>query len=977
MDMLPPQAPPAIVSSCHQACDDAMQRMAGTQRWLADQQAELPEPGDDDAVLDEYLADMAAFWSEPVPGTPAENPIPRREALNRRLIQAARDAALLQTGMGLLDAASLALVQAAVRPSPYALPPDIRLNDVVVDDVPIAGMLVLRDDQHDDRVLLFTVHAGWELFPSIETLLGDLQYRLHEEDEDDAPPSISLRNTGATTFTGMTEHLIGALEDSLLMAWSADALVDTQSSFPGFEALVDPHAMVTTWTDEADVSSGRSRRSPPLRPTSLARGMRDGLKQRPPIGGRVARLPLTPSGREAAVALPGQVQGGRPVLALPAADTLFPTRFIVRNVTAPAGPAPLDGVFVINGTQAIRQGEHFYRVRFDAGMGGWRLNATSALDARYTGPLIERRPDGIWHYRRAGLAGGSGRPVVQAKRRASAPASVAVDVDQLTPEQLRILQGELCERIGLSDGIELYDRVMRQALPGAQAAPLTARELAVWNQSLAFARHGQRPVPTPPRPRTELSPELREFSADDLRWIQRRLIRRFEFADGSRIFHEMAYRPVGADVGPTMTNEHARAWTEVLKEAGERHLQAAPLTPPTPPALRERASVSRRKSSDIEGFSHAETQKLRYHLKHRLGNERGSQVYREMAFEASRGTPTASSTEQALWDEIVAFVVDQRGKPRARKTISTDIADIRSSERQALRTMLKERLGDKEGETVYQSMVYTYPSSSTPPSLTAAQRTAWEQALSDIRATRVRAYTRDHALSPSLADMSTRELELLRIHLRERIHYYPGEALYHEMAHLPPGTAPSAAVTPDKLTAWQDAVASVRSRRYAPASKTIARDALDNSLWFVPESEWPEVVFHYAPQESLEKIGDTAIALGQSHLSAEGIRGIPLFTLAPDVPTDRVASLANGWLPSSTKDAHRSLGSLTGAWARIELRPALKAINGEAPAFEVFRRGNIDSGVYVLRPTARSATAGTARHPAWLFDHYSVHFPSP
>lgn len=541
MDMLPPQAPPAIVSSCHQACDD-------------------------DAVLDEYLADVAAFWSEPVPGTPVEDPIPRREALNRRLIQAARDAALLQTGMGLLDAASLALVQAAVRPYPYALPPDIRLNDVVVDDVPIAGMLVLRDDRHDDRVLLFTVHAGWELFPSIETLLGDLQYRLHEEGEDDAPPSISLRNTGATAFTGMTEHLIGALEDSLLMAWSADALVDTQSSFPGFEALVDPHAMVTTWTDEVDVSSGRSRRSPPLRPTSLARGMRDGLKQRPPIGGRVARLPLTPSGREAAVALPGQVQGGRPVLPLPAADTLFPTRFIVRDVTTPPGPAPLDGVFVINGTQVIRQGEHFYRVRFDAGMGGWRLNATGALDARYTGPLIERRPDGIWHYRRAGLAGGSGRPVVPAKRRASAPASV--DVDQLTPEQLRILQGELCERIGLSDGIELYDRVMRQALPGAQAAPLTARELAVWNQSLAFARHGQRPVPTPPRPRTELSPELREFSADDLRWIQRRLIRRFEFADGSRIFHEMAYRPVGADVGPTMTNEHARAWTEVLKEAG-------------------------------------------------------------------------------------------------------------------------------------------------------------------------------------------------------------------------------------------------------------------------------------------------------------------------------------------------------------------------------------------------------------------------
>lgn len=980
MDMPPPQAPPASVSSSQQALHDASQRLGDVQRWLARQQDALPDPSPPHASPDDFLADIDAFWAALVPGAPGEGFISRREAFTRMLIQASRDVARLQVESGALDEQVLPIIQVIARPSPTVRPSYVRAGEIKVNDLPIAGMLVICDDRFPGEVLLFTVSAGWEAFSSIDTLLADVEFRLRQHTTDDGEavgtPSFHPYEAGRVPFGAVSEHLLSDFRTTLHDAWDDPDGIDALYRSSDLSGLLDPHAMLAATAHDAPAEATRLRRSPPLVVNGVAgRAIRTGAKQLPPLGGRIARIPFKVRARQAGIDLPGRATVSRGTTVLPSPDTLLSPRYIARDVSVPAGEVPMEGIYLIGGRRFIRQGDNLYGVRFDSGMGGWRLDRPGALDPRYSGPLVERHADGLWHYRRTGLTGGSGRPQATARRRISAPASAASEVNQLTAEQLRVLQGELTDRLGLNDGIDLYQRVMRRTTAGAETTQVTAREQGVWNEAMVIARTGRRQPSPPPAPSRNISPELADLSADEIRWMQRRLIRRLDFADGTRAFHEMAYRNAGETSIPAIPSEHVGLWNELLTNVRGRRLQMMPPSPPTPPATP--APVRRVKSFDTEDFTSYERTKLRNQLNRRLGPEQGAHVYGEMAFQQTDHIPALPDAQRTAWDEIVSTIRNQRGQPRSRQTIVPDLADLRPQELASLRDLLKDRLGELDGDMAYRSMALTPSPNSPTPVLTAIQRNAWDEALSDVRARRIRPYNPTLSLSSDLADLSMHEQRMLRTELKRRLNYYPGEALYQDMAYLPAGSPVPSAVSTDKLATWNDALAAVRGQRYLQPTATTARQALDDNLWFVPEDEWPDVVYHYAPRQTLETVGDSAIVLSQSQLSPGGASGIPLFSAAPETPLNQIAALADGWLPARARAPQDTIGSITGAWARIDLRAAVKGINGDAPSFELFRQGGPGSHAFMLRPTARNALAGTARHPLWLFEHVSVHLPSP
>lgn len=87
----------------------------------------------------------------------------------------------------------------------------------------------------------------------------------------------------------------------------------------------------------------------------------------------------------------------------------FDDRYAVRHLRKPGKPDE-SGIFRVRGESYIEQNEQFFLVRYDVDYGRWRLAPPrGALDARFTGPLIERI-DGRWAYaHEVGLRGGMRR----------------------------------------------------------------------------------------------------------------------------------------------------------------------------------------------------------------------------------------------------------------------------------------------------------------------------------------------------------------------------------------------------------------------------------------------------------------------------------------------------------------------------------------------------------------------------------------
>ncbi|MGE7137376.1 dermonecrotic toxin domain-containing protein [Luteibacter sp. NPDC031894] len=176
---------------------------------------------------------------------------------------------------------------------------------------------------------------------------------------------------------------------------------------------------------------------------------------------------------------------------VPAADTLFEKRFLARGVALPEGRPSAAGVFTIDGNRYVRQGGEMYHVRFDPDIGGWRLNRPGALDARFSGPAIEWRPDGQWHFRRIGLAGGyGGAPTLSAmledvKPLLADPALLSADAAALTDPQRAVLIDALYRRLPPRDFVLTLQIRLDRA---RDAVVLTHEQQQAWNEALRTAR---------------------------------------------------------------------------------------------------------------------------------------------------------------------------------------------------------------------------------------------------------------------------------------------------------------------------------------------------------------------------------------------------------------------------------------------------------------------------------------------------------
>lgn len=179
MDMLPPQAPPAITHTENQETRDVAQRLIEAQDWLITQNEQLPEPADSvtAGTLETYLGRLASFWQAPVAGNPGTADLPRSTVFAQRLASVMKDEATLRYLDGTLDERARELALAFARAQGSTLPVHVQAHELVFGQVAYAGAVVLVDDRADDRALLFSPTRGWETFANLDALYKDTEER--------------------------------------------------------------------------------------------------------------------------------------------------------------------------------------------------------------------------------------------------------------------------------------------------------------------------------------------------------------------------------------------------------------------------------------------------------------------------------------------------------------------------------------------------------------------------------------------------------------------------------------------------------------------------------------------------------------------------------------------------------------------------------------------------------------------------------
>jgi hypothetical protein len=182
MDMTPPQAPPAVVSSTQQEAIDGLRRLLDVQTWLTEQQAALPAlpatPRADDRNA--YLARLEAWWRQPVDGAPGTPPVPRTDALATRLAAAMRDEAIVRRIDGTLGEAAAAIATGFARSYGGALPPGLHARRLRIGEVDYAGAVIVTSDTPGSPALLFMPDRGWEAFATLDALHARTEVRLRE-----------------------------------------------------------------------------------------------------------------------------------------------------------------------------------------------------------------------------------------------------------------------------------------------------------------------------------------------------------------------------------------------------------------------------------------------------------------------------------------------------------------------------------------------------------------------------------------------------------------------------------------------------------------------------------------------------------------------------------------------------------------------------------------------------------------------------
>lgn len=259
MDMTPPQAPPAVVSSAQQATIDTVGRIASVNDWLIEQRNGLPEfpPPTGSMGKDDYLGALAAYWEAPVAGAPGMPAMPRRVAFATHLAAVMRDEATLRGNDGTLAETDATLAAVFARGQNEMMPADTRVLELTVGGVAYPAALILESES--GRALLFMPGRGWEGFTSLDALHSETEERLRHalagkielpglvRDSvplDSADPLVSSRDVGARAFESMTARVIELQRQKVTAAWNAftDDDLDEQGLVDRLAVVAQPDA---------------------------------------------------------------------------------------------------------------------------------------------------------------------------------------------------------------------------------------------------------------------------------------------------------------------------------------------------------------------------------------------------------------------------------------------------------------------------------------------------------------------------------------------------------------------------------------------------------------------------------------------------------------------------------------------------------------------------------------------------------------
>ncbi|WP_369926131.1 dermonecrotic toxin domain-containing protein [Xanthomonas sp. NCPPB 2632] len=259
MDMTPPQAPPAIVSDTQQEAIDGLQRLLDVQGWLTRQQATIPAVPSDprSGSRDTYLAELAAWWQQPIDDAPGMPRVSRTAALATRLASTMRDDALVGRIDGTLDTDAATLATRFARSAGGDLPPDMEARSLRVGEVDYAGAVIVVSRSQPSPVLLFMPDHGWETFPDLDTLHARTERRLREVmaqrdvlagvRADDAQQVVATARfvdseaMHGQAFDVMARRIVELQAQKLTDAWPAEGAVDASRFADDAAAALDLH----------------------------------------------------------------------------------------------------------------------------------------------------------------------------------------------------------------------------------------------------------------------------------------------------------------------------------------------------------------------------------------------------------------------------------------------------------------------------------------------------------------------------------------------------------------------------------------------------------------------------------------------------------------------------------------------------------------------------------------------------------------
>ena len=711
MDMLPPQAPPAIVVSVDQPEHDLLRRLGDAQAWLHAQQDELPDPYVSADDRERFLQGVDAFWEGVVPDTslPVRASTTRRQAFTARLTQAARDSASLHVGRHLLPSSAIDMIRRVAEPASSMSPP-LRGSELLIGDAPLAGTLVLQDDTQPDTVLLFGTRTGWERFASIDELLCEveerLQVHLFQADDDHALDEVDthflrIRPIQGPVYEAIADRLVVAYRESLIRTWDDETFApdweDRLHDAMQLSNLLDLHRLGALPAKRQDAVLSRARRSPPVKPAMgtgtpgrAVGGARRVGEHLGPVVGATHRI-ADDIARQWGVGVPAGPTRSPGASTLPRPQEMFSRRYSAPEVTLPADAQPSGGVHYVEGLPYVQRGALPYRVQYDPTNNAWRLSSVGPTQGMNTGPIIDLGPNGQWEirfpashegvtqpvapqdvpplvHRDTGAASHpdsqAGSPPVQTAPPLTPrlpPSPLPIDLPPVTlselPKLLKdIIREELARQLDndVVGALALFRRLRRWHDGGPLVPVLTPREIDAWNRAMAGMRDRLRHVRSPSPHDSSVADQLTDGDLDvvtpeDLLPAQPSAPHTTE---GALI--DLLATPTGPTSPRELTPETLDAWSDTVNQFVARpRLTTSPAagpstqSPPTPPSTIEVATGP---------IHHTPLPEYRFD---RPGLNERAQIIEEMA----RLMPSASDAE-ALFKRLEAAFLAGEPVPR-------------------------------------------------------------------------------------------------------------------------------------------------------------------------------------------------------------------------------------------------------------------------------------------------------------------------